>query len=223
MIVDDDVELSLVLKTFLSGLGYLVEVFRSSEDFLLSSVSYDALPTIFIFDLNLPGLSGKDLVKFVRATNKISPVFVMSGELGPEVITEVLACGADDYLTKPYAIAHLEKKIENARKKLCFTLSQMIDVGIKLIPEASIISFNGKRLKLTRNEYRIVEMLITDCRKVVSRDELLNGIGDSNGTHRTIDVHVANVRRKIGELKLSIDTVRGQGYRMTLPENLATA
>lgn len=213
IIIEDDEEVRTQLGLYLKGLSFEVTSYGSAEDYLMNEASATKRPVIFLLDINLPGLSGIDVLTFVRKINPISPIFVVSGELDPSLPARALKSGADDFIPKPYSIDHIGLKLSNARRKLEHTLSGMIDYGIKLIPESQLVCSNGKRIKLTQNEFRIVQFLHSEPGKIFGRDEIIPQLNDIGTAGRTIDVHIVQIRKKIAPLDIEIETVRGQGYR----------
>ncbi len=139
-----------------------------------------------------------------------------SGKTEGEDISEGLACGADDYLPKPFNPDHLIQKVKNSFHKTNIILENLMNVGIKLIPEANSVIHNGATVNLTSREYIIVESLLKKPGTIVSREELVVDFDDSEVTIRTIDVHVSSLRKKLEKAKLVIDTVRGKGYKIDL-------
>lgn len=216
VVIEDDVELAEQTKTMLEMNSFHVDVFHSAEDFLLSSIVSPVNPHIFLIDLNLPGLAGCELIKVIRYKDKVSPIFMISGATQDEFLNKCLSAGADDYILKPYNPDHLLLKIKNAQIKLRHFLGSTIDFGVKLVPEAKLLSRDGVKMKLTNREYAIVEQLISSPDEIHTREMLVKKIGNDEVTVRTIDVHVSTARKKIEKLKIGIETMRGLGYRIIL-------
>lgn len=214
-IFENDLTTNAELEASLSNLGFDVESFDSAEAFLFSASGLKT-PAIYIIDLNLPGLMGMDLVKLIRSVNQLSPIFVVSKDKDAETISKALDCGADDFIPKPYSLDHLGKKITNSSIKMSYTFSNNFDFGLKLVPTANLVCAYGKKLKLTKNEFRILEILLTEPDRIFSREEIMSSLGESN-INRTIDAHIANTRKKISDINLSIKTVRGKGYKIESP------
>lgn len=214
VIIEDDVILAGQLKSILELESFEVQVYHSSEEFLLTSKSAQVTPFIYLIDLNLPGLTGSELVKVIRFKDKLSPIFIISGASLDTGLSKCLSAGADDYLLKPYNPDHLLLKIKNAQTKLRFMIGSMMEFGVKLIPEAKLVSRDGLKAKLTNREYAIMELLLSAPDKVHSRETLIKEIGDTEITERTIDVHISGLRKKIEKISLEIETCRGKGYRV---------
>jgi DNA-binding response OmpR family regulator len=212
VIIEDEKEVGEMLKFLLEKNSFNVDFYPSAEDFFLAKKFYSTC--VYIIDSNLPGIQGEDVIRTIRSKDKISPVFIISGNTEGEDISQGLACGADDYLPKPFNTDHLLQKVRNSVQKTKIVLDNMMNVGIKLIPEAHSILIDGATVNLTQREFTIVEKLIKNPGNIVTREELVNGFDDSEVTVRTIDVHVSSLRKKLEKIKLVIETVRGKGYKI---------
>jgi two-component system response regulator PhoP len=213
IIIEDDELLARQLKEIFEISDYSVLVYHSAEDFLFSKTEIPR-PAIYLIDLNLPGLSGVELVKVIRQRFKFSTIFVITGESPMEAFKSCLSAGADDFLSKPYHPDHLLLKVQNAQKKLELLKGSVMDFGVKMVRESRLIAQDGVKIKLTNREYVIMEKLLLFPDEVVSRETLLRAMSDEEVTERTIDVHVSSLRRKIARLNLEIETCRGKGYKI---------
>lgn len=216
VVIDDDALLAQALRIMLEMESFKVQVFHSAEDYLLSISVSPSTPQIYLIDLNLPGLGGCELVKVIRFKDKVSPIFMISGDSKDHSLKRCLAAGADDYMLKPYDPDLLMLKIQNAREKLKIYMGTAMDFGIKMVPEAKLISRDGLKTKLTNNEYAIFDQLMSAPDQIHTRQDLIKRIGNPDLTERTIDVHVSSVRRKLEKLDLGIETLRGKGYRVLI-------
>ncbi len=214
VIIEDEKDVREMLKYLLEKNSYNVDFYGSAEDFFLAKKFY---PTcVYIIDSNLPGIQGEDVVRTIRSKDKLSPVFMISGNAEGQDISEGLTSGADDYLPKPFNTDHLLQKIRNSVDKTKIILDNLMNVGIKLIPEANSILKDGITVHLTSREFTIVERLLKTSNVIVTREELVKEFDESDVTVRTIDVHVSSLRKKLEKIKLIIDTVRGKGYKIDL-------
>lgn len=216
VIIEDDALLAKQLENILTLSEFKVNTYLSAEDFLLSKNFHQNC--LYLIDLNLPGIQGKELINLIRVRDKFSPIFILSGHFDDEKITEVLKSGADDYVQKPYHPDHLVNKLVNAFKKLEKFYDDQMSVGIKLIPEADLVLREGKALRLTSKEFSIIEQLLKEPARIYNREELIEHIGSKEITARTIDVHVSGLRKKLEALDLEIETIRGKGYRVLINE-----
>jgi DNA-binding response OmpR family regulator len=212
VIIEDEKEVGEMLKFLLEKNSFNVDFYPSAEDFFLAKKFYSTC--VYIIDSNLPGIQGEDVIRTIRSKDKLSPVFIISGNTEGEDISQGLACGADDYLPKPFNTDHLLQKVRNSVEKTKIVLDNMMNVGIKLIPEAHSILIDGATVNLTQREFTIIERLLKTPGNIVTREELVSDFDDSEVTVRTIDVHVSSLRKKLEKIKLVIETVRGKGYKI---------
>jgi DNA-binding response OmpR family regulator len=212
VIIEDEKEVGEMLKFLLEKNSFNVDFYPSAEDFFLAKKFYSTC--VYIIDSNLPGIQGEDVIRTIRSKDKLSPVFIISGNTEGEDISHGLACGADDYLPKPFNTDHLLQKVRNSVEKTKIVLDNMMIVGIKLIPEAHSILIDGATVNLTQREFTIIERLLKTPGNIVTREELVSDFDDSEVTVRTIDVHVSSLRKKLEKIKLVIETVRGKGYKI---------
>jgi DNA-binding response OmpR family regulator len=214
VIIEDEKDVGEMLKFLLEKNSFDVDFYQSAEDFFLAKKFYSTC--VYIIDQSLPGIQGEDVIRTIRSKDKLSPVFIISGKTEGDDISQGLACGADDYLPKPFNTDHLIQKVINSVLKTNIILENLMNVGIKLIPEANSIIHDGATVNLTSREYLIVESLLKKPGTIVTREELVTDFDDSEVTIRTIDVHVSSLRKKLEKVKLTIDTVRGKGYKIEL-------
>lgn len=214
IVVEDDLGLAKQLEQLLELSHFQVQIYHTAEEFLLRQPSLP--PCIYLIDLNLSGIKGVELIKLIRYQDKISPIYILSGAILESEISGCLKHGADDFLLKPYNPDHLILKLLNAQAKTNLILKNMINVGVKLVPEANLVVHEGMKIKLTNREYTILEALITEPEAIHSREVLVSRMGEKEITDRTIDVHVSSLRKKMEQVKIGIETCRGRGYRILI-------
>lgn len=212
VIIEDEKDVGEMLKFLLEKNSFQVDFYQSAEDFFLAKKFYATC--VYIIDSNLPGIQGEDVIRTIRSKDKLSPVFIISGKTEGEDISHGLACGADDYLPKPFNTEHLLQKVRNSVSKTNVILDNLMNVGIKLIPEANSLLLDGTTVTLTSREFTIVQSLIKKPGDIITREELVGNFDDPEVTIRTIDVHVSSLRKKLENVKMSIETVRGKGYKI---------
>ncbi|MCL2348389.1 MAG: response regulator transcription factor [Planctomycetaceae bacterium] len=182
----------------------------------------DYHPDLLILDLMLPGMSGLEILKRVRADRQMKhlPILILSARGEESDIVVGLELGADDYLTKPFSMSILVARInvilrrtsgKNEPENERFTIGRLcIDIDKHQV-------FVGEEpVTLTLTEFRLLAALASARGRVLPRDQLIErAIGsDAIVTDRTIDVHLNSIRGKLGEARSLIETVRGIGYRM---------
>jgi two-component system OmpR family response regulator len=214
---DDDRTADFVAKG-LTEHGHLVERARDGREglHLARESGYDVL----IVDRMLPGLDGLEIVRQLRESEDQTPVLVLSalGEVDDRV--EGLRAGGDDYLVKPFAfselLARLEALVRRSDAEAVQTHLQVGDLEMDLLTRA--VRRGGRDIELQPREYRLLEFLMRNAARVVTRTMLLEKVWDYNFDPQTnvIDVHVSRLRAKIDRDfdKPLLHTVRGAGYML---------
>jgi len=213
LVVDDDRD---VRDVILSALEREHFELRHAEDGQ-SAVELARMfqPDVILLDLNLPVLSGIDVCERVR---EFSDAYILmltaSGDLSDKLVG--LSAGADDYVTKPCSMPEVIARIRALMRRTRTGSSDRVRAFGKLRVDTSSreVSVGGKPVTLTRIEFDLLDVLSTDPRAVVSRPRLLERVWGPNwhGDDHIVDVHMSNLRRKIGSA--FIRTVRGVGYRL---------
>jgi len=198
LIVEDTQELALEIKDFLSKSGYICKISKNCFDALdeLACNSYD----ILLLDLGLPDGSGFDVLKAVRKTaSKIAVIILTArGDLNDRI--NGLQLGADDYLTKPFALSELEARLFAIIRRIHGYTGNDINIhGFVLQLQDYNITFEGKLVNLTKKEFDVFQYLVLNKNRVVTRSQLTEHIwGDVleiNSDSNFIDVHVRNLRK----------------------------
>ena len=221
LIVEDSPELAIEVKDYLSDAGYLCKIARNCDDALeeINSNDYD----IMLLDLGLPDGNGFDILKSVRKTpSKIAVIIITArGELDDRI--NGLQLGADDYLTKPFALTELGARIfAIIRRMHGFTANELNIHGFSLQLQDYKVRYGDIPINLTKKEFGIFQYLILNKNRVITRLQLTEHIwGDIlevNSDSNFIDVHVRNLRKKLDK-HTSIawfETVRNVGYRINV-------
>ena len=219
LIVEDDEKLREQLEIFLNNNGYKAESLKSFDNTIQDIIYIN--PDLVLLDINLPGADGEYVLKEVRKKSNVPIIIVTSRD---NEIDELLSInyGADHYITKPFNIQILLAKISTLLKR-----SNIGSVQDKIIVQDFIINLsnstivrNGKEIELTKNELRILRYLTEKKNTIVSRDEIMNFLWESESfiDDNTLTVNMTRLKNKLEELDLKdlIITKRGQGYIMTL-------
>jgi DNA-binding response OmpR family regulator len=213
VVVEDEQDIASSLKYFLEKNDIGVVTFGSAEEFFAAKNVPDQC--IYLVDWNLPGIKGIDIIKTLRLRDKLSPLFMLSANIESAQIIEGLQAGADDYITKPFNYDELLIRIKNALTKFGNLKDNMLNVGLKLIPEAHSVMMDGVTVSLTSREFIIFQHLHNHRNAPSTREELINQFeNDSEMTARNIDVHIFSLRKKMNKIKIGIETVWGTGYRL---------
>jgi two-component system response regulator CpxR len=224
LIIDDDLELGDMVVRLLSREGYSVEQRTDGEQGLRAALTgeYD----VVLLDVMMPRLDGLQLLRELRAKSQVHVIMLTAK--GDEVDRVVgLELGADDYLPKPFftreLIARIKAVLRRARPGDGKGARQpVLEIGdLSLDPEGRTISRKGVPLDLTTAEFDVLQMLLIDAGKIVGRERLAEVLGRNLGIFdRTIDMHISNLRKKLGALPQGaerIRTVRNAGYLYASP------
>ncbi len=221
LLVDDDVELLALLEEFLRGEGFEVGKARDGEAGL--SAAGEWAPDLVVLDVMLPRLGGFDVLRRLRKTSAV-PVLMLSARGEPVDRIVGLELGADDYLAKPFNPRELAARIRAVlRRGRSGTGESRLQVGdVTLDPGARVVLRGGSPLDLTGTEFALLEVLLRNAGSVVRREVLFKEVLGRRPVafDRSLDVHVANLRNKLGPLpdgRERIVTVRGVGYQAIRP------
>lgn len=217
LVVEDDVALGLILVRGLTEDGYAVDLETTSAgaDHAVESADYD----VVVLDLGLPDGDGVALCRRLRGRQVRIPVLMLTARDGLSDKVAGLDAGADDYLTKPFDYLELAARIRALLRRPGDAASPILEVGdIRLDPAAHTVWRGAIVVPLTAREFSLLEYLMRRPGAVLSRSELLEHVWDANydGLSNVVDVHIANLRRKL-ELPghpAPIDTIRGVGYQL---------
>jgi two-component system response regulator CpxR len=218
LIIDDDSELIGLLRDYLAEEGFETAAAADGESGVRAAV--EGAPDLVVLDVMLPRLNGFDALRRIRESSAV-PVVMLTAR-GQEVDRIVgLELGADDYLPKPFNPRELVARIRAVlrRGRQGGAASAAVAVGdLRLDPGARRVQRGGKTIEVTGTEYSLLEALVRDAGKVVRRDLLYREVLGRRPVpyDRSLDVHVSNLRRKLGPLPDGgerIKSVRGVGYQ----------
>ena len=218
LIVDDDSNINGMLKEALEREGFSCgQAFSGSEATLRLTVEqYD----LVLLDLALPGMSGEEVLKEIRGKGGL-PVIVVSAKDDLDSKVDVLSIGADDYVTKPFEIKEVVARIRVQLRKRGGEQQDntLVCGGLAIDREHFTVTVEGAEVpKLTRQEFRILELLMQHPTRVFSKDAIFEYAWQEPyiGETKTLDVHISNLRKKLKQASETehIETVWGIGYRL---------
>lgn len=219
LVIDDEPEMVKLLDYNLTRAGYLVIPASDGDKGL--SLARKHVPDVVILDVMMPGQDGFEVCKRLRADPPTArvPILMLTAkaEEGDRVLG--LELGADDYLTKPFGVRELTARVKALLRRFETSAqpAEVVKVGKILIDAGKrFVSVDGKEVDLTTTEFNILKALADRRGRVFSRDDLITLARgeDAIVMGRTVDVHVASLRRKLGKQGDLLATVRGVGYRM---------
>ncbi|MFI2711200.1 response regulator transcription factor [Micromonospora sp. NPDC018662] len=213
LVVEDETRLAAALRRGLSAEGFVVDVAATGPAGLDAARhgDYDAM----ILDVMLPGLSGYEVVRRLRAEQRWLPVLMLSAKDGEYDQADGLDCGADDYLTKPFSYVVLLARLRALLRRGAPRRPAVLTVGdLRLDPARRRVTRADAEVVLTSREYALLDYLMRRPGEVVSKTELLDHVWDASvdTAPNAVEVYVGYLRRKIGRERL--ETVRGAGYRL---------
>jgi two-component system, OmpR family, response regulator RegX3 len=213
LLVEDEESIGTLLRTYLGRDGYRVVWVRSGEEALIELTRHPI--RIVVLDIALPGLDGLEVCRRMRARSTVPIMMLTARDEEPDRVAG-LEVGADDYVTKPFSPRELVARIKAIlRRSEPTTVESVLQLGdVVLDLEGREVIVDGREIVLTAKEFDLLAYFLECPGIVLSRDRLLDrvwGVSYPGGT-RTVDVHVGQVRRKLGRPQL-IRTVRGAGYK----------
>ena len=214
LIVEDDEKLRKELEIFLTNNGYSVESLKTFNNTILDILNKKS--DLVLLDINLPGVDGEFVCREIRKTSNM-PIIIITSKNNE--IDELLSInyGADHYITKPFNIQILLAKIASLLRRSTITLQEEIKgKDFVLNISRSVLEKDGKEIELTKNEFKILKYLLERQNKIVSREEIMDYLWDSESfvDDNTLTVNITRLRNKLEEMNLKeiLETKRGQGY-----------
>lgn len=221
LIIEDDPDIRRLVADVLSAQGHIVESAQAALPGLKAAV--DGRPDLVILDLGLPDLDGAELLRMLRAVSSV-PVIAATARGEDADVVATLDSGADDYLVKPFSAAQLEARVRAVlRRTGGADEAPVIDISdLHLEPHSRVVTLQGSPIELTPKEFDLLAYLAERPGRVVSRKELLAEVWRLayGGGDRTVDVHLSELRRKLGESAASprfLHTVHGVGVKLVDP------
>jgi len=214
LVVEDDLEIAGPLIRSLQGAGYSVALVGDGKA-AVDKVK-NTKPDLIILDLGLPTMDGLDVCRSIRAYSMDNPILILTARSSELDLVVGLDAGADDYLTKPFRTSELLARIRALQRRTSGgEVTELIGDSIRLDTEARVCWVSEVEVLLTSTEYVLLEMLMRNAGRVVSRQQILRDVWntDWSGSTKNLDMHVSALRRKLGDAGHHVATVRGLGFR----------
>lgn len=224
LVVEDETEIRELIALHLLRQGFKVTECDNVSDAIeqLEKKKFD----VILLDWMLPGLSGMDLLGFLKDKEIDTRVLMVTAKTDPADIVQGLESGADDYLTKPFdptiLMARVRAVMRRVPKKDSTDTQEELTIGPLYINFRTYdVMLNNEKLHLTPSEFKLLGIMIQNQGRVLTRDNLIENIqGEGvNVIGRTIDTHVFGLRKKLGSWGDRIETIRGVGYRVKTESN----
>lgn len=219
LIVEDEPDVVDLLRFHLRKAGFKVLVADSGPQGLDSVRSH--LPDVVVLDIMLPGMSGLEVCRVIKSEPALAelPVLMLTAKGDVRDRVKGLETGADDYVTKPFSPKEVVLRVQGLLKRLRSSQASgaHLEIGAISLDKTSLIArLEGRRLDLTTTEFKLLTAFLNNPARTLSRDELLRDVwGYSSGADtRTVDTHIRRLREKLGDHSTSLETIRGEGYRL---------
>ena len=219
LVVDDEAPLAALVASYLEREGFAVDIAGDGETAV--QVARERRPDVVVLDLMLPGIDGVEACRQIRS---FSDAYILMLTAKAEEMDKIigLATGADDYVTKPFSpgelVARVRALMRRPRESPTPSLAVRRFGDLEVDPLAREVRQGGEPVELTRLEFALLDVLSKQQRVAFTREQLIEHVwGPWFGDEHVVDVHVANLRRKLGDDARAgryIRTVRGVGYRM---------
>lgn len=217
LVVEDERKLAAALKRGLVAERYAVDNAENSSMAIefAHTYTYD----LVILDLMLPGIGGAEILQRIRHISEVTPVLILTARGSVDEKLKLFALGADDYVVKPFVFAELVARVKALLRRGPTSRSSTLTVGdLELDRLTQQVKRAGRRIELTGKEYSLLEYLMLNAERVLSRDMLIEHVWDQSfdGISNIVEVHICQLRAKINQddgFDL-IRTVRGTGYSM---------
>jgi two-component system, OmpR family, KDP operon response regulator KdpE len=218
LVVDDETQITRVLKTALSSQGYEVKSASDGESAL--NLALDWIPDLIVTDLSMPGMTGIELCRLVRERSQV-PIIVLSVRGEEKTKIEALDAGADDYVTKPFSVNELLARVRANLRRVAVTQESpaavVEDGDFYINPESRLVRVRGKEVHLTPKEFELLMFMARHPNRVLTHRVLLNAVwgGESVQQPEYLRVFINQLRKKIelGDPPQYILTDPWVGYR----------
>ena len=211
-IIEDEEDIRKLIEYALSTQGFEVSTFEKGSDFFKTEI----IPDIILLDIMLPGMNGQEILKKIRENTKFDNtlVIMLTAKSAEMDVVSCLEAGADDYIKKPFGVMELISRVKAHIRRLGREVEEIEVRDIKIDTKRRTVIKGEEEISLTYKEFELLKYLAENKSIVLSRENIIEKIWgyDYLGETRTVDMHIASLRQKIGEDY--IITIRGVGYKM---------
>ena len=211
-VIEDEEDIRKLIEYALSTQGFEVSTFEKGSDFFKTEI----IPDIILLDIMLPGMNGQEILKKIRDNTKFDNtlVIMITAKSAEMDVVSCLEAGADDYIKKPFGVMELISRVKAHIRRLGREVEEIEVRDIKIDTKRRTVIKGEEEISLTYKEFELLKYLAENKSIVLSRENIIEKIWgyDYLGETRTVDMHIASLRQKIGEDY--IITIRGVGYKM---------
>ena len=216
LVIEDDVNIADLLRLYLEKEGFEVAIAGDGRSGLDKFEQFQ--PSVVLLDIMLPVMDGWQVLSEIRKTSK-TPVIMLTAKGTEYEKVRGLDLGADDYIPKPFGMMELISRVRALLRRAGDTREQTDEYragGLVVNTSKHTVTVNGKPVSLSLKEFEVLRLLLENRGKVLTRSSLLDAIWgyEFDGETRTVDVHMRNLRKKLGPCGSIIGTVRGVGYKI---------
>ena len=215
LVVDDEPDLREILQCNLEAAGYDVDTASSAEEALQMM---DRYPSLLLLDVMMGGMSGFALAKVLREERGLKvPIIFLTAKDTEDDLLHGFSVGADDYISKPFSLQEVMARVKAVLRRAEVTESAERPTSAELLQldaERKVVRIGSAEIPLSKKEFGILNILTANPGKVFSREQILEEVwqGESYVLDRTVDVHIAHVRKKLGDMGNRIVNRQGHGY-----------
>lgn len=215
LLIEDEKTLSGSIKKGLEQQNYVVDVCNDGMEGydIASEGAYDLL----LLDLMLPNMDGIEICTNLRKNGIKKPIIILTAKSQLEDVVNGLNCGADDYISKPFDFDELLARIKAQLRRPIELIQEELKCGVlTLNTKYFSVKVKSKEIFISKKEFQILEYLIKNKRRVVTKEDILASLWeyDTDVTTNTVEKHVASLRQKIVPYDFLIKTIRGYGYKI---------
>jgi DNA-binding response OmpR family regulator len=221
LVVEDERPFAETLRRGLIAEGFSVDVAHTGPEGLWAATeqTYD----VIVLDIMLPEMSGYEVLKRLRATERWTPVLMLTAKDGEYDEADAFDLGADDYLTKPFSYVVLLARLRALLRRGAPARPTVLTVGdLRLDPAARTVHRGDKEIELTAREFSLLEFLLRRAGEALTKNEILTHVWDAHyeGDENVVEVYIGYLRKKIDNPfgTHTIETLRGVGYRLSVPQ-----
>jgi len=223
LIVEDDANTAKVVKDSLAAYSHTVEISDNGSDglFMAKSYDYDAI----LLDNSLPGKDGLSVCREIRAAGKNTPIIFMSVDGETDTKLQAFKNGADDYITKPFALDEVRARLDAVTRRTATVKEAALSIAdLSIDLNDHTVSRDSRPIHLTRKEFSMLEYFMRNQGKVLSRAQLMEHVwtADGNPFSNTVEAHISNLRNKLNASNKGnlIANIPGQGYVLDTPDKI---